>query len=104
MDTSVRVFDDGAWVSVGGDRAVGVADVWRLDAAPCDCGQSDVLVEAFEEARADGEGGVYARTVGRCLDCGASGRVGWVRVGRVDEDGFVAAADPERGEASVTEE
>ncbi|GAB3412955.1 hypothetical protein GCM10027435_06300 [Haloparvum alkalitolerans] len=97
MDTSVRVFDDGAWISVGGDRAVGVADVWRLDAACCDCDRSDVLVEAFEKARRE-DGIVEARTVGRCLDCGASGRVGWVRVGHVDEDGFAVAERPARVE------
>lgn len=110
MAPSVRVFDDGAWISVGGDRVVGVGELWQLeDHSLCDC-EDDLIVEGFDDAdlvtrderdvaREDGAGDgesdvVRARTLGRCLDCGTQGFVGWVDVGRVDDGGFDRFDEP----------
>lgn len=110
MAPSVRVFDDGAWISVGGDRVVGVGELWRPDDhSLCNC-DDDLIVEGFDDAervardeqevaREDGAGDgesdvVRARTLGRCLDCGTQGFVGWVAVGRVDDGDFDRFDEP----------
>lgn len=118
MTPSVRVFDDGAWISVGGDRVVGVGELWQLDDhSLCDC-DDDLIVEGFDDADLVARGGrdvagegrdvasddqgvasdernvVRARTLGRCLDCGTQGFVGWVDVGRVDDGDFDRLDEP----------
>ncbi|MGZ0746856.1 hypothetical protein [Haloparvum sp. AD34] len=103
MAPSVRVFDDGAWISVGGDRVVGVGELWRLENhSLCDC-EDDLIVEGFDDAdlvaREDRAGDserdvVRARTLGRCLECGTQGFVGWVDVGRVADGSFARFDEP----------
>lgn len=125
MALSVRVFDDGAWISVGGDRVVGVGELWQLeDHSLCDC-EDDLIVEGFDDADlvarderevvgerdADGDDQevasdernvVRARTLGRCLDCGTQGFVGWVDVGRVVDGDFDRFDEPRvAGEEAV---
>jgi len=111
MAPSVRVFDDGAWISVGGDRVVGVGELWRLeDHSLCDC-EDDLIVEGFDDAdlvvredrAGDDEGDVVrARTLGRCLDCGTQGFVGWVDVGNIDDGDFDRYDEPRvAGEEAV---
>lgn len=101
MSNSVRVFDDGAWISVNGDRVVGVAEVWTLPEGEfCDCAPTEFLVEAFTDATLAGEAGgernslVVASPVGRCLTCGTSGGTVPLVVGEVDESGFEAVDEP----------
>lgn len=111
MAPSVRVFDDGAWISVGGDRVVGVGELWQLeDHSLCDC-EDDLIVEGFDDAdvvareegnvarddqdaASDDRNVVRARTLGRCLDCGTQGFVGWVDVGRVVDGSFDRFDEP----------
>ncbi|MFB6235652.1 MAG: hypothetical protein ABEH81_12360 [Halopenitus sp.] len=111
MAPSVRVFDDGAWISVGGDRVVGVGELWQLENhSLCDC-EDDLIVEGFDDAdlvvREEGNGAsdvqdaasddrnvVRARTLGRCLDCGTQGFVGWVDVGSIDDGDFDRFDEP----------
>lgn len=112
MAPSVRVFDDGAWISVGGDRVVGVGELWQLeDHSLCDC-EDDLIVEGFDDAdlvarddqdAASGDRNVVrARTLGRCLACGTQGFVGWVDVGRVVDGDFDRFDEPRiAGEEAV---
>jgi hypothetical protein len=93
MDVSVRVLDDGAWISIGGSREVGVSEIWRLDEHElCGCETADVLLEGFFDARMRGDG-VEARPVGRCIACGTQGSLGWLTVGHLDGGEF-EAVDP----------
>lgn len=94
MDVSVRVLDDGAWISVGGSREVGVSEIWRLDEHDlCNCETADVLLEGFFDARTRGER-VEARPVGRCITCGGQGSLGWLTVGRL-ANGEFESVDPD---------
>lgn len=105
MCLSVRVFDDGAWISVDGDRVVGVADVWKLDGIDfCGCEPADFLVEAYTDAwvedgakdenGTESETHVLADPVGRCLDCGTHGTPGSLLVGTVVDGAFERVVPP----------
>ena len=46
MSVSLRVLDDGAWVSVNDAREVSVSELWRLDDPSfCGCELPDFVVE-----------------------------------------------------------
>lgn len=92
MSVSLRVLDDGAWVSVNDQRQVAVSELWRLADGFCDCDVPDVVVEGFLDVAADGRT-VTARVYGRCIVCGASGTTGWLPVGRVRDGTFRELAD-----------
>lgn len=92
MSVSLRVLDDGAWVSVNDERRVGVSELWLLDDGFCSCSLADVVVEGFLDVGVDGRT-VDARVYGRCIVCGASGTTGWLPVGRVREGTFFELAD-----------
>ena len=96
MDVPVRILDDGAWVSVGDSREVGVSEMWRIDEHEfCGCETADVLLEAFFDTRVR-DGRVEARPVGRCITCGTQGSLGWLTVGYL-EDGKFEPVDPDEG-------
>jgi hypothetical protein len=83
VSVSLRILDDGAWVSVNDSRAVSVSELWRLsDAGFCACDLPDLVVEGFVETGVDGRT-VEARVYGQCIACGHDGTTGWVPVGRV---------------------
>lgn len=96
MDVPVRVLDDGAWISIGDSREVGVSEIWRLEEHDlCGCEVADVLLEGFFDARVR-EGRVEARPVGRCITCGKQGSLGWLTVGHLDGREF-ESVDPDAG-------
>ncbi len=100
MDVPVRVLDDGAWISIGDSREVGVSEMWRIDDHEfCGCETADVLLEAFFDSRVR-EGSVEARPIGRCITCGTHGPLGWLPIGRL-EDGEFVAVDPDAGHATT---
>ena len=88
MATSLRTFDEGAWISVDDSREVGVSDVWALpDDEFCSCETSHVLLEAFSETWIEGAD-VVASGVGMCIDCGARESIDRLPVGRLVDDEF----------------
>ena len=88
MATSLRTFDEGAWISVDDSREVGVSDVWTLtDGEFCSCDTAHVLLEAFSETWIDGAD-VVASGVGMCIDCGTRDGIGRLPVGRLVDGEF----------------
>lgn len=95
MDVPVRIVGHGAWISVDDSREVGVSDLWRLTEHEfCGCETADVLLEGFFDVRPNGDA-VEARATGRCIACNERGSMGWLTVGRVENDTFVPS-DPSR--------
>lgn len=95
MCVSVRVLDDGAWISIDGTREVGVSDLWQLaEHEFCPCETADVLLEGFFDSRQRGDV-IEARPTGRCIVCGERGSIGWLTIGHVKEGQFVPV-DPSR--------
>ena len=93
MTVQLRLYDDGAWVHVHNERAVGTGSVWRLaDHDLCDCDVAHLLLQGFLDVgvRADD---VDARAVGQCIDCGERGTVDWLTVGRIVDGAFRPTAD-----------
>ncbi|ADE04397.1 MULTISPECIES: hypothetical protein [Haloferax] len=89
MSVSLRVLDDGAWVSVNDAREVSVSELWRLDDPSfCGCELPDFVVENVLDVGADGRT-VSAKVYGQCIACGQTGVPGWVPVGRLREGEFV---------------
>ncbi|WP_410766376.1 hypothetical protein [Haloferax sp. DFSO60] len=89
MSVSLRVLDDGAWVSVNDARQVSVSELWRLHAPEfCVCDMPDFVVENVLRVGADGRT-VSAKVYGQCIACGQTGVPGWVPVGRMYESEFV---------------
>jgi hypothetical protein len=93
MAVRLRTLDDGAWISVNDSRAVGVSDIWPLASTEfCDCRTAQVLLEAFYDVCV-ADGWIVADAVGQCIDCGASGPIEHLAVGRI-VDGRFRAVDP----------
>ncbi|WP_416840104.1 hypothetical protein [Haloferax sp. DFSO52] len=89
MSVSLRVLDDGAWVSVNDAREVSVSELWRLDAPTfCACGLPDFVVENILAVGVD-EHTIDAKVYGQCIACGETGVPGWVPVGRLSDGEFV---------------
>lgn len=89
MSVSLRVLDDGAWVSVNDAREVSVSELWRLDApAFCGCDLPDFVVENVLDVGVDGRT-IDAKVYGQCIACGTAGVPGWVPVGRLAGGEFV---------------
>jgi hypothetical protein len=83
VSTSIRIVDDGAWISVNDDRRVGVGALWRVAVEEwCACEQTHLVIEGFVSAGAAGRT-VTARGYGRCVECGVDGTTGWLPVGRI---------------------
>ncbi|WP_255170719.1 hypothetical protein [Natrononativus amylolyticus] len=88
MAIALRTLDDGAWISVDDSREVAVSDVWTLSSGRfCECAPAHVLLEGFYDVGADGST-VVAGAVGRCLDCGDSGSIDRLPVGRIVDGAF----------------
>jgi hypothetical protein len=88
VSVSLRILDDGAWVSVNDSRAVSVSELWRpADGGFCSCDLPDLVVEGFVETGVDGRT-VEARVYGQCIACGRAGTTDWVPVGRVLDGEF----------------
>lgn len=92
MSISVRTLDDGAWISVNDRRAVGVSEIWPLAIAEfCDCQTTQLLLEAFFAVDVVDQW-IAADAVGQCIDCGSSGTVEQLAVGRVVDGTFRSVA------------
>lgn len=92
MSVSLRVLDDGAWVSVNDAREVSVSELWRLDApAFCPCDLPDFVVENVLAVGVEGQT-IDAKVYGQCIACGETGVPGWVPVGRLSGGEFVDIA------------
>lgn len=88
MTTSVRIYDDGAWVNVNDERVVGNSEIWALSGRDvCACQVGDVLLEAFFDVGVDGAT-VTAGVVGQCIGCGQRVTVEEVPVGRIVDGEF----------------
>jgi hypothetical protein len=88
MSVSLRVLDDGAWLSVNDTRRVSVSELWRFDDPEfCACDLPDAVVEGLVETGVDGRT-VAVRAVVQCIACGAKGTTGWLPVGRVLDGEF----------------
>ncbi|AFK19616.1 hypothetical protein E6P09_02090 [Haloferax mediterranei ATCC 33500] len=107
MSVSLRVLDDGAWVSVNDAREVSVSELWRLNApAFCGCELPDFVVENVLSVGADGRT-VSAKVYGQCIACGETGVPGWVPVGRLSDGEFTDIAResvvlPVRNDGDIT--
>ncbi|SEL21946.1 hypothetical protein [Haloferax larsenii] len=89
MSVSLRVLDDGAWVSVNDSRQVSVSELWRLDAPEfCSCTVPDFVVENFQSVGVDGRT-ITATVYGQCIQCGETGVPGWIPVGRLKNGEYV---------------
>ncbi|ESP88450.1 hypothetical protein [Candidatus Halobonum tyrrellensis] len=86
MVVSLRILDDGAWVSVDDERRVSVSELWPVVGA-CDCAVSDFLVEGFTGVAVDGRT-VGVEAYGTCVRCGEATTVGPLAVGRVIRGSF----------------
>lgn len=86
MVVSLRILDDGAWVSVDDERRVSVSELWPV-ASACECALGDFLVEGFTDVAVDGRT-VSVDAYGTCVRCGASSTVGPLPVGRVVDGSF----------------
>ncbi len=83
VTVSLRIQDDGAWLSVDDKRRVGVGELWRFDdPAFCDCNLPDAVVENLVEPGVDGRT-VELRAVCQCIVCGEKTTTDWLPVGRV---------------------
>ena len=103
MSVSLRVLDDGAWVSVNDAREVSVSELWRLDApAFCACDLPDFVVENVLSVGIAGRT-IDAKVYGQCIACGETGVPGWVPVGRLS-DGEFTDIDRERTVLPVRED
>lgn len=75
MSTSIRPVDRGAWLSVNGNRKLGISDLWPLARSDlCECQVTDFLAEGFAEIGVDPPN-IEARFAGRCITCGTKGRL-----------------------------
>jgi hypothetical protein len=100
MTIRVRTLDDGAWISVNDSRAVGVSDIWPLATTEfCDCQTTQLLLEAFYDVGV-ADGWIVADGVGQCIDCGTSGPIGQLAVGRIVDGSFRHVA-PDRVQARL---
>lgn len=86
MGVSLRILDDGAWVSVDDDRRVAVSELWPV-AGVCRCAVGDFLVEGFTDVSVDGRT-VSVEAYGTCVRCGESGTAAALPVGRVVDGEF----------------
>lgn len=98
MTVSVRILDDGAWLSVDDDRAVGVGGLWRLGGF-CDCATADFVLEGFTRVGVAGRT-VEVRAYGTCIRCDESATTDWLPVGRVLADPDADATVDHRESAS----
>nr|WP_122089938.1 hypothetical protein [Halalkalicoccus subterraneus] len=97
MSTSIRTVDRGAWLSVNGNRELGISDLWPLARSDlCECHVTDFLAEGFAEIGVDPPN-IEARFTGRCITCGTEGTTGWLLLGRVvnPADGDFLGVDPD---------
>lgn len=97
MPTSIRPVDRGAWLSVNGNRELGISDLWPLARSDlCECQVTDFLAEGFAEIGVDPPN-IEARFAGRCITCGTEGTTGWLLLGRVinPAEGDFLGVDPE---------
>lgn len=84
--TTVRHLDRGAWLSVNGNRELGISNLWLLaESHFCDCAVTDFLAEGFIEIGVDPPI-IDARFAGRCIACGTEGTTDWLTLGRADPD------------------
>lgn len=90
MAVSLRVLDDGAWISVDDERRVSTSEVWPLHTTgDCDCETSYFLLEAFYHVRLDATDHVVtAGVVGQCIDCGRELSFDRFPVGRLVDGAF----------------
>ncbi|WP_435124712.1 hypothetical protein [Halobaculum sp. D14] len=86
MTVSLRVLDDGAWVSVDDSRRVSVSELWYVDGL-CGCQLTDFVVEGFTDVAVDGRT-VAAETYGQCIECGEAVTTGPLPVGRIVDGEF----------------
>lgn len=93
MAVSLRILDDGAWLSVGDSRRIGVGEMWRVRNF-CDCSLADLVVEGFTDVGVDGRT-VEIRAYGTCIACSEEGTTGWLPVGRTLGAGTESTADTE---------
>jgi len=100
MAVRVRTLDDGAWISVNDSRVVGVSDIWPLAVTDfCDCPTAQVLLEAFYDVGV-ADGWIVAGAVGQCIDCGTSGSIEHLAIGRI-VDGTFRPVEPDRVQARL---
>jgi len=94
--TTVRHLDRGAWLSVDGNRELGISNLWPLARSEfCDCRVTDFLAEGFVEIGVDPPD-VEARFAGRCIACGTEGTTDWLTLGRANPgEGAFRAVDPD---------
>ncbi len=93
MAISLRVLDDGAWISVNDSREVGVSDIWTLTSTDfCSCETAHVLLEGFSATHVAGPH-IVADAVGQCINCGHRDTIDRLPVGRALEGQF-APYDP----------
>ena len=86
MSVSLRILDDGAWVSVNDERRVAVSQLWPV-AGVCRCALADFLVEGFTDVSVDGLT-VTVEAHGTCVRCGQSGTADTLPVGRIVDGEF----------------
>lgn len=102
MTVSVRILDDGAWLSVDDERAVGVGGLWRLGGF-CDCATADFVLEGFTHVGVAGRT-VEVRVYGTCIRCDESATTDWLPVGRIlghpDADASADRRESETDEGS----
>lgn len=94
--TTVRHLDRGAWLSVNGNRELGISNLWPLARSDfCDCKITDFLAEGFVEIGVEPPD-IDARFAGRCITCGTEGTTDWLILGRVTDpdNGNFLAVDP----------
>lgn len=100
MAVSLRVLDDGAWLSVDDSRRIGVGEMWRVSDF-CPCTLADLVVEGFTDVGVDGRT-VEVRAYGTCIACSEEGATGWLPVGRTlgvdgrSGDGAASTGDGEQ--------
>ncbi len=88
MSVSLRILDDGAWISVDDRRRVSVSELWRFPGGNfCPCELPDLVVEGFIEVGVDGRT-VETRVVGQCIMCGTKDTTDWLPVGRIVDGEF----------------
>jgi hypothetical protein len=97
VTVSLRVLDDGAWLSVRDSREVGVGELWRVPGF-CDCRTADLVLEGITETGVDGRT-VEIRGYGTCIVCNESGGTGWLPVGRLADTEPPTGTDAGDGEA-----
>jgi len=96
--TTVRHLDRGAWLSVNGNRELGISNLWPLARSTfCGCQVTDFLAEGFVEIGVDPPN-IEARFAGRCIACGTEGTTDWITLGRVTDpdSGTFHGVEPSR--------